>query len=123
DSNIDAAIGVAWSKVRSAALNYFTAESFDALTADTIPDEALSHVAWDALDELSSGNDPIEMISAKAAKADQWRSWLAGGTVHCFDGVLERVDDGSFVSSRAPKRLSFDKDDYRSQFKRRDRRI
>ena len=69
ESNIAEALEIAWSKARSAALNVFTAESWDALTADTLPGEAKYHIVSDAADVLSAGNKRPDEIQNKADEA------------------------------------------------------
>ncbi len=95
DSNVDTAIGTAWSKARSAALNVFTAASWDALTSVTLPLEAKSHIISDAIDILSAGKNRPDTIDKQAAAAQDWRSWLTSDKVRCFDGLLTKLSGGA----------------------------
>jgi hypothetical protein len=107
DAPIAESIAMAWDAVRSAALNVFTPESWDAMTAETLPPEAKMHIVSHAVDILSAGNNRPEQIEKKAEEARMWRSWLAGDTVRSFDVVLVRNDqreDGASVSYVAPAR-------------------
>ena len=114
DEKVDNAIATAWDTFRSAALNVFTAESCDALTVETLPFEAKKHIVSDACEILSTGSTRDDQIEKNAEKAQQWRSWLVGDKVRCFDGVLTRIGDGDdHVTFRVPDR-KFDrcKNDY-----------
>jgi hypothetical protein len=120
DEKVVSAIATAWDTVRSAALNVFTAESWDALTAETLPFEAKKHIVSDACEILSTGSTRDEQIEKNAEKAQQWRSWLVGDKVRCFDDVLTRLDAGDdHVSFVVPCR-KFDrrKNDYWTDPKR-----
>jgi hypothetical protein len=94
-SQITSAIAQAESKARSAALNIFTAASWDAMTSATLPGEALYHIVSDAVDILSAGSGRPNEIQAKADEAKLWRSWLAAGTVNAFDSVLTKTESST----------------------------
>lgn len=120
-ANITGAIEQAESSVRSAALNIFTAESWAAMTAATLPPEAKRHIVSDAVDILSAGSGRDEEITVKAEEARRWRSWLAGNKVRCFDGILVVQSAGVSYSTRAPR--VFDRTDPNSAFNLRDKPI
>jgi hypothetical protein len=110
DANVTAAIAEAWDSARSAGLNVFTPESWDALDSGTLPPEAKRHIVSDAIDLLSAGNNRTngDFIEKKADEAKQWRAWLAGDTVRSFDAVLVRIetrDDDAGVEWRDRERL------------------
>lgn len=115
-TKITDAIAEAEDKARSAALNVFTSESWDAMTAGTLPKEARQHIVSDAVDLLSTNLSRSDDIEKKATAAAQWRGWLAGDKVRCFDAILVKLDDGvSAVSSKSRKRV-FDETDARSDY-------
>ena len=104
------AIAQSWDSARSAGLNVFTPESWDAMTAETLPPEAKLHIVSHACAILAAGNKPPDYVEKAAAEATKWRSYLAGDTVRCFDGVLERIperDNG--VTFKAPESRFFDR--------------
>jgi hypothetical protein len=96
DAAVDEAIAMAWDSARSAGLNVFTPESWDAMDASTLPPEAKMHIVSHAADILSAGNKRPEEIEKKAEEARLWRSFLAGDTVRSFDLVLTRIGEGEY---------------------------
>lgn len=108
DAEVTEAIAQAWDSARSAALNYFTAASWDALTSGTLPPEAKRHLVSDAIDLLSAGSNRPDYIGTKSEEAKEWRSWLAADRVRSFDAVLARRDDaaedGGDVTYQLPAR-------------------
>jgi hypothetical protein len=121
-AGVDARIAEAWDSVRSAALNHFTAASFDALTADTVPPEARRHIISLAAAALASGSNHPDYIDAAADEAKQWRSFLAGGTVRCFDDILSSTattSGGAQARVGAPTARVFDSTDTRGGLRRR----
>lgn len=107
DNIVNSAIAQAWSKFRSEALNVWTPASVDALTAGTLPGEALYHIVSDACDVLSAGFARREEIEKKADEARLWRIRVARDQVRCFDEVLARItgaEDRDGVSYQTPAR-------------------
>ena len=131
--NITAAIAQAESKARSSALNVFTAASWNAMTSSTLPGEAKYHLVSDAVDILSAGSGRPAEVQIKADEAKLWRSWLAGDTVRCFDGILTKLTaatGGSTVRVGVPAQTNgvqpagsptnvFDREDTNSELRRR----
>ena len=108
DKFVAECIAAAWDSARSAGTNIFTPESWDAMTADTLPPEAKRHIVSDACLLVAIGwSTRPEFLDTMAAEAKQWRSWLAGDTVRCFDAVLTRIEertDGAGVTFQVPDR-------------------
>lgn len=103
------AIGQAWSAFDSAARNIFTAASINALTSETLPGEAKTHIVSHAIDILSAGSARDAEIEKKAGEAKEWRAWLVGGTVRAFDDVLTKVGSATgadMVRISAPTQAS-----------------
>jgi hypothetical protein len=106
EANVNEAIAKAWSSFRSAALNVFTPESVDALTAETLPAEAKLHVVNHAIAILSVGMNRPDRFDAMNDEAAKWRGYLVADKVRSFDGVLQRSE--TFVSGvtySAPPRV------------------
>lgn len=81
--NIDKAIEEASDAFRSAALNKYTEESVDALTAEDCPPEVRRNVESLVLGYLTDSDDRRpENIKDAFDKAEQWLRWLAAGKVH-----------------------------------------
>lgn len=122
DPSIDVAISKGWGEIRSAALNRYTAESFDAITADTIPAVVKGYAVDLSTDWLSSGNARADEIETRAARARVWLSYLAGGSDHSFDGIAVPIGTstgGASVRVGSTGKLKFDPDDRCGGMRRR----
>jgi hypothetical protein len=90
DEAIDRAIREAEAAARSAALNVWTAESWDALTAEQLPDDARAHIVSDAIDRLSATFERSDDIATRAQDAARWRGRVVADKERSFDAILER---------------------------------
>ena len=99
-------IAEAESQARAEALNIYTAESWDAMTSQTIPAIAKGHIVWAAIGRLSAGSNRPESIDTMAAEAAKWRGLMATDHDRVFDGILTRNDvreDGASVTTQLGK--------------------
>lgn len=107
-ANITEAIAQAWDGMRSAGLNYYTAASWDALTAMTIPPVLKRYVVEDAINILSSGMLRPAYIDTMAVESSKFRSFIATDNIRSLDTALTRKDaatqEGIDVTYRAPVR-------------------
>ncbi len=119
DNNVTIAIAKGWSEIRSAALNQYTADSFDAMSS--LPPIVLGYAVDLASDWLSSGNQRFDEIETRAVRARLWLARLATGFDHEFDAILTAKSEPSGGTSvRMPNLDSrFDTDDPMGQLRRR----
>lgn len=101
------AVARATDRIRQAALNVYTPESFELLTVANSPDEMRDNAFVIALSRLTRGDAARpSSIDEAMAEAKMWLGFLAGGTTH-YDkspnAVLVRISS-SFVSSNAATR-------------------
>jgi hypothetical protein len=110
DGSVSDRIAEAWDSIRSAALNVFTADSFDALTVDTVPPEIRKHGVSLAIGGLVSGMNHPDYLDEAADAAKTWLSYLAAGKVHYASEVLARITTrtgGSSARVGAPRHDAF----------------
>lgn len=105
-------------RIRQAALNQYTAESFESLTPGTAPDEMRDHALALALGILTKADAQRgENITAAYDEAVRWLGFVVAGRTHYDespDAVLVKNEIAeSGVSYKAPER-KFDrsKNDY-----------
>ena len=107
-SPLDGAVAKAVDRVRQAALNDYTAASFEALTAATAPPEMRDHTLAIALDaQTKADGQRPDSIGIALSEAAQWLRFLAGGTTH-YDlspgAVLVKRGTNSEVTYKSPAR-------------------
>jgi hypothetical protein len=129
DTQYDEAIAKATDKIRQAALNEYTAETFETLTATTTPDSMRDHAFALALGSLTKGDARrAETIGKAYDEAITWLGLLAHGQTHydeLDDAVLEKRTTGAsrVTSYRASSERVFDRCNTSQTFNLRDEGI
>jgi len=126
DPQLEDKITRATDRIRQAALNWYTAASFESLTKATAPPEMKDYalaLALDALTRADAGRP--DSIGKAADKAAMWLGFMAAGKTHYDESpgsVLLKIIDTS-VTSRSPKERKFDRDNSSQSYSNRDPKI
>lgn len=115
--------------IRQAALNSYTAASFELLTAANAPDEMREHCLAMVLAAATKGDaGRSETIGIAATEAAKWRGYLAGGSTHYDESpdailVKRSTGSGSVTHYRRASEDVFDRCNDSQNFNARDPEI
>lgn len=113
-------------RIRQAALNWYTAASFESLTVATAPPEMKNYaiaLALDALTQSDAGR--ADSIGKAGDKASSWLGFMTAGRTHYDESpgsVLLKIVETS-VTSNAPKERAFDRGNASQDYERRNQKI
>ncbi len=126
DAQLEDKINKTTDRIRQAALNWYTAASFEALTAATSPPEMKDYalaLALDALTRADAGR--ADSIGRAADKAAAWLGFMAAGKTHYDESpgaILAKITD-SFVVTRAQSERAFDRNNSSQDYNDRNPKI